>query len=332
MEYKSFYSNLFQERHGGAEKERGIWYHGTSMKKVPTIMSRGLDPNVSPKNKSWGSDPNVDVLNLDKTSYGGVYVTKNLSSATSAAQRTSRQDKNVHRAIIVLSLQPRSLTADEDDFASRLKDLKGSMAGSVYHVIYPYMWETYGVSDHIEKWHEQYKNEWCDSAIQSLFYDFKLDDPRLKAVVRQMLYDEGYKAMLTRNVSYLKKIDSQSDYWEWRKAYADVMGLKDYGEEVNIPDPPPSSVGEKTYRAFIDKLTRTMKHKARHGFTGSFSKTARSMEPIKFSGSNKIVAIVELVPSKESQYREDVRVLYGELPEDFVSQWKDRVGELRIIG
>ena len=41
---------------------------------------------------------------------------------------------------------------------------------------------------------------------------------------------------------------------------------------------------------------------------------------------------MELVPSKESQYREDVRVLYGELPEDFVSQWKDRVGELRIIG
>ena len=49
------------ERYGGASKEISVWYHGTSMAKIPKIMSRGLDPNVSPKNKSWGSDPGVQL-------------------------------------------------------------------------------------------------------------------------------------------------------------------------------------------------------------------------------------------------------------------------------
>lgn len=323
--------SLLPERYGGSEKERSIWYHGTSTKRLPAIMSNGLEPNISPKNKSWGDDPNTDVINLDKTSYGGIYVTKNLMSSTSAAFRTARKDK-ANRAIIVLSLQPRSLIGDEDDFASRLMHLNAQLAGSIYHSIYPYMWEIYGVPSHYKEYAEKTKSEWCDKVMQSLFYDFKLDDQRLKDEVRKLLYDSGYAAMLTRTVSYLKKSDSNSDYWEWRKAYADIHGLKDYGEEVtNIPSPPSATIGEQNFRSFIDKMTRTMKHKARHSFTGSFSQTARSMEPIRFQGSNRIIAIVELIPSKTSQYREDVKIIYGKLPEDFILQWHDRVGELRIV-
>ena len=85
------------------------------------------------------------------------------------------------------------------------------------------------------------------------------------------------------------------------------------------------------FRSFIDKLTRTMKHKARHSFTGSFSKTARSLEPIGFNGKNKIIAIVELTPSKTSKYGEDIHILYGTLPQEFVTSWKENKGELRIV-
>jgi hypothetical protein len=107
--------------------------------------------------------------------------------------------------------------------------------------------------------------------------------------------------------------------------------MKDYGEEYNIPDPPSSSIGERLFRAFVDKLTRTMKHKARHSFTGSYSKTARSLEPITFHGSNRIVAIVEIVRNSVNKYHENVRILYGELPEDFKQQWQERMGELTIV-
>jgi hypothetical protein len=312
------------------------------MKRIPLIMSRGLSPDISPKNKSWGDDPNTDVLNLDKTSYGGIYVTQNLVSATSAAFRTSRKD-NAGRAVVILSLQPRSLMADEDDFASRLKDLKGTLAGSIYHHIYPYMWEVYGAPSYHKKWADEKKDEWVNNSIESLFYDFKLSDPRLKEQTRQMLHDEGYKAMLTRTVSYLKKDEDRTDYWEWRKAYADIHGLKDYGEEVEIPDPPAPQAGERIFRAFIDKLTRTMKHKARHSFTGSFSKTARSLQPVGFHGKNRIIAIAEIVSGEvnkrlkrpmiyqSEKYFEYIRILYGELPEDFKIQWKERIGDLRIV-
>ena len=251
-----------------------------------------------------------------------------MSTATSSAFRTA---KKYNRAIVILSLQPRSLTADEDDFASRLMHLKSHLAGSVYHSIYPYMWEEYRVPEYHKEWAEKTKNEWCDEGIKSLFYEFKIDDPRFKDVVRKLLYNEGYKAMLTRTVSYLKKLESHSDYWEWRKAYADVNGLKDYGEEVKIPDPPSPHEGEKIFRSFINRLTRLMKHKARHSFTGSFSKTARSMEPIGFHGSNRIVCIVELVPNKTEKYLDDIHVLYGTPPQDFLNQWKERVGDVRIV-
>ncbi len=329
MNYKDFYSYL-TERYGGAAKEKSIWYHGTSMKKAKSIISRGLDPNIPLKNKSWGSDPDTSVVSLDKTSYGGIYVTQNLLSATSAAFRTARNDKT-NRAIVILRLQPRSMIADEDDIAVRIMNLRSHLAGSIYHAIYPYMWETYGPPDYHKEYAEKSKNEWCDGAIKSLFYDFKLDDPRLKSEVHRLLYDAGYKAMLTRNVSYMKKKESHSDYWEWRKAYADVHKIKDYGDEVNIPDPPPSSEGEHMFREFVDKLTRTMKHKARHSYTGSFSKTARSLNPITFSGSNKIIAIVEIISDKVNNYHDNIRILYGELPDDFIKQWKARVGEVTIV-
>lgn len=321
--------SLIEERYGGSAKEVQIWYHGTSMKKIPAIMSRGLDPNVPQKNKSWGSDPNVDVLNLDKTSYGGIYVTRNLMTSTSAAFRTSRQDKT-NRAVVILSLQNRSLIGDEDDFAGRLQHLHAHLAGSVYHSIYPYMWEIYGPPDYHKEYAYQAKDKWVENGMISLFYDNPGANENLKKEVRRLLYTEGYAAMLTRSVSYLKKKESHTDYWEWRKAYADVHKLPNYDMEVEIPDPPSSVEGEKRYRSFIDKLTRTMKYKARD-FAASFSATARSMEPIKFNGTNRIIAIVELVPGVVNKYHDDIRILYGKLPEDFIAQWKERIGELTIV-
>ena len=193
------------------------------------------------------------------------------------------------------------------------------------------MWEIYGAPDYHKEYADKNKTDWVNNAIISLFYELQVDDPRFKEEIRKLLYNEGYAAMLTRIVSYLKKKDSRSDYWEWRKAYADIHKLKDYGEDVNIPDPPDSNKGERVFRAFVDKLTRTMKHKARHSYTGSFSKTARSLEPITFHGSNRIIAIIEIINDTVNKYHENVKILYGELPDDFKQQWKERIGELTII-
>lgn len=323
--------SLMDERYGGSKLERGIWYHGTSSKRLPTIMSRGLDPNVSLKNKSWGSDPNVDAINLDKTSYGGIYVTQNLATATGSGWRIANREKS-NTLLIIMELQPRSLVADEDDFASRLMHISGNMTGG-YHASYPYMWEVYGAPDYHKEYAREHKLAWVDEAMDKLFYDMKIKDPRFKLEVKKLLLLRGYRAMLTRSVSYIKKSDSgRTDWWQFRKAFADIRGYRDYGEEnKNIPEPPSSHEGEKQFRDFIDQMTRTFKHKARHQFTGSFSKTARSLEPIGFTGQNKILAIVEIVKGKTNQYNEDVKIIYGTLPEDFKKQWFDREGELRIV-
>ena len=322
--------SCISERYGGAAKEISIWYHGTSMKRVPSILARGLDPNVPQKNKSWGSDTYTDASNLDKSSYGGIYVTRNLMTALSSASRTARQDKT-NRSVVILQLQPRTLIADEDDIAIRIMHLNRNVAGSIFHSIYPYMWEVYGIPHYHREYADETKTKWVKEAMESLFHDLKIDDIRFKGEVQRLLYNEGYRAMLTRTVSYLDKAKSHSEYYEWRKAYADVNKLEDYGPEQDIPMPPHPKEGERIFRQFVDKLTRTMKHKARHLFTGSFCRTGRSLEPITFHGKNKIIAIVETLNSKTQQYHEDIKIIYGQLPSDFEEQWKDRVGELTIV-
>jgi hypothetical protein len=326
ISYRSFYRDL-DERHGGSKLERSIWYHGTSSDKIPIILSRGLDPN--PKQKSWDVDTDISAFSVDKTSYGGVYVTQNVMTANSSGWRTARKNKT-NSAIVIMELQPRSLVADEDDFASKLKSLGGNIEGSVHHHIYPYMWETYGAPEYHKEYAEETKEKWCKSSLERLFYDLKIDDIRFKNVVYKYLYDVVYKAMLTRTVSYIKS-GAWGETSEWEKAYSDCIGVDRYKNKIDFPKPPSPQEGERIFRDAIEKLTRLMKHKARHSNTGSFSKTARSLKPIGFSGSNRIICVVEVVKSKTNEYGEDVKVVYGELPEDFKKQWTERVGELRIV-
>jgi hypothetical protein len=193
------------------------------------------------------------------------------------------------------------------------------------------MWEIYGAPDYHQRFADETKEKWCSTVSDSYFYNLGIADVRLKEQVKKLLHDYGYKAMLIRTVSYIDKGKGyDSDYWQWRKAYADVHGFRDDGE-VEIPDPPKPQEGEKVFRAFVDRLTRTMKHRARHSYTDSFSKTARSLNHIGFKGSNKIVGVVELVKSKTVEYSEDIRILYGNLPDDFKTQWVERIGDVRIV-
>ena len=54
-----------------------------------------------------------------------------------------------------------------------------------------------------------------------------------------------------------------------------------------------------------------------------FSPTGRSLAPIRFSGSNRIVCIVEF--DEKNPMRYFMKIHYGELPQDFIKQFKDRI-------
>jgi len=309
MKYKNFYSFL-TERYGGSEKLRGIWYHGTSTKYLSNILSQGLI--VNPKEKSWDIDPDVSNVSLDRTSYGGIYVTKNLLTAFSSAYRTAKKT-NGKSLIVVLDLQPKSLMADEDQFTGYFKNvisINGLSALWYYKVL------KYGTTypEYTKEMNEA-REKWADEVIARIKYSYADIHPKLIERIRKLLIDEGFLATLTRSAAY-------QDRYQW---------IRLFNRENIVPDLPEKSEAEKILRTFIDKVTRIMKSSVVK--MDSFSKTARSLEPIKFSGSNKIVCIVEeqRVVLPEHAYHTNLIVHYGDIPDDFINQYKDRVGEKYTI-
>jgi RNA:NAD 2'-phosphotransferase (TPT1/KptA family) len=74
------------------EEETGksvIMYHGTSMALWPKIKQNGLQ--AFPDNRSWAADPHAGFSTASRASYGGIYLTVNVITATGAAVRTLKR-------------------------------------------------------------------------------------------------------------------------------------------------------------------------------------------------------------------------------------------------
>ena len=306
MNYKDFYCNL-HERYAGSENLRGIWYHGTSTKYLKSILSQGLVPY--PKEKSWDVDPDASSVTLDRTTYGGVYVTKNLLSSFSAAYRTATKTKG-NRLIVIMDIQSKSLIADEDDLSNKFVHYNQTLALWAYKII------KYG-SEYPEyiSYIKEKRKSFAEGMLVDLKSYFYINNPRLETILKKLIETEGYEAMVTRIAAYLN-MDNYYDVEMWRRNW----GYKEKEKIKHIPNPPSKSEGERIFRSFIDKLTRLLKFIPR---IDTFSTKGRSLEPIRFSGSNKIICIVELV--SQPNYSDKIKIHYGKLPDDFVKQYKERV-------
>jgi hypothetical protein len=290
--------NILNERYGGSDNLRGVWYHGTSSKYLKSILSQGLLPNT--KEKSWAVDPDSNIHTPDRSSYGGIYVSKNLMTAISAARRTAKKT-NANTLIVIMELQSKSLVADEDSVVFHLSSYNENQALRLYKIL------KYGASHSDEQTYlETAKKTWIDKYIAQMQYQYSIH-PILENYIRQILNDEGFTAMITRVVSY------STDDWDWKRLWYDGTEL----DIDKIPHLPTKHEGEAIFRKFADRLTRI--YKARQ-YANEFSPNGRSLSPIRFTGKNKIIAIVEEV----DEYK--LTIKYGKLPNDFITQWKERVG------
>lgn len=313
MKYKDFYHHLV-ERYAGSKKLRGIWYHGTSTKYLQSILSQGLIP--FPKEKSWEVDPDASSDSLDRTTYGGIYVTRNLLTAYSAAWRTAKKT-NGNRLIVMIDLQPKSLIADEDDVARYFTNYN-KLNALFYYKIYKYGTKYTEYLDGLEKEKEKFANEIINKIKNS--YEIK-DNPNLILRLKELIKNEGYVAAITRIVSYY---DNSGYGNQWHRCWdTEEIDIND------IPKLPSKEEGEGLFRYFIQKFTRTLKQIAT---LSDFSQKGRSLQPIRFSGGNKIVCIIELLEKRDEDTK--IKIHYGALPEDFMYQYKQRIGDLpneRII-
>ena len=300
MKYRDFYINLF-ERYAGSKKLRGIWYHGTSSKYLKNILSQGLIPN--PKEKSWDVDKDTSQFTVDRTTYGGVYVTKNLMTAYSAAWRTAQKTKG-NRLIVMIDLQSKSLIADEDDISGYIKQYPESQALWYFKII-KYGSEFEECIQELETEKERFANNIIDRINDS----YEIKNPKIKQVLKQYLKNSGFLAAITRTVSY------SDDKYAWHRNW-NLNKIK----AEDIPSLPSKQEGESVFRAFVNKLTNVLKSLVNKN---SFAPKGRSLQPIRFVGSNKIICIIELIENRE--HATTFKLHYGTLPQDFINQYKERI-------
>src|SRR5208282_6846721 len=129
---------------------RSIWFHGTSLKNLQSIMSQGLIPEGT--EKVWAKDPDASITAPSRQSYGGTYVTQNLMTATSSAWTASRtlamrpgapntEDKKARGGVLVviMELQPNTMYLDEDSITGVLGGPIKHMSDNTYHVLIYYL-------------------------------------------------------------------------------------------------------------------------------------------------------------------------------------------------
>ena len=300
MNYKDFYSTLF-ERYAGSKKLRGIWYHGTSRKYLQSILSQGLIPY--PKERSWDVDKDASQYTIDRTTYGGVYVTKNLLTAYSAAWRTARKT-NDNRLIVILDLQSKSLIADEDNITFYLNQYPELQALWFFKVM------KYGTEfeEYIRELENQ-KEKWANDILNRLDDSYSIKSPKMRQVLKQYLKNKGFSAVITRTVAYV------SDKYTWHRNW-NLNKIK----AEDIPALPSKEEGEFVFRSFVNKLTSVLKSITNKD---TFDPKGRSLKPIRFTGSNKIICILELLEKRDEDTK--IKIHYGNLPEDFINQYRERI-------
>jgi len=287
MNFKEF----FLERYGRQRKLEGLWYHGTSAKFLSSILKHGLLVNT--KEKSWDEDTDASMYSVDRTSYGGVYITNNLNIASGAAFRIAHKTNN-NKLLVIMNIQPKTLVSDEDDFTHDFTSFD-----SIDNATHNYKTLKYDSPNGVlPREIEKDKQKWIQQKIKKITWLLPNNHPKLIQHLTELLQTEGWEAVITRITSHIS-----NDQWEYLWDYQTPTG--------NIPPKPSTKEGEGIFRNFIDKLTRILKQNPVKG-----SSTGRSLSNIGFKGTNKIKAIVEI-----SNNNRNLIIHWGQLPTEFTKDY-----------
>jgi hypothetical protein len=315
------------ERYQGAVRERVIMYHGTSARLAQKILTQGLIPN--PDKRAWADDPHVSFNQSSRVSYGGIYLTRNLMTAMLSDKATAGRSED--RVIFILEVQPRSLIADEDDFAW-LRSLVPNEGYLINEYIVMELWIAHaGKAESPKQFVREHQDRYIEGKLEQIRWHFRKEwsekhvelHPKLEARIRVLLEDL-FPLALQRAAAHAFKND---DRFSSPRVKAEKAGIE-------IPE---VSRSEREFAHGVDKMTRTVKDVARAVKNPtSFNRSGRSMTPITTrSKGNRIVGAVqvhELGTQNEHGNHRKLTLLYGKLPSDFIEQWTERIGDGYFTG
>ena len=280
-------------------------YHGTSDAFLRSILKQGILP--VPPGKVWDEDPDSSAYMASRASLEGSYWTSNLMTASSAAWNTAKKFPG-NKLFVIANIAEQSAFADEDSInswidyafadAARLFNMNGQ---AVKHMASIYFNDWEGAKSKI-------LHQFMDSLHGYLKAspDHPMDPRFLKEV---------FEAYLMRGLAHAKKDEDLR--------YFDTTG---------IPDIPSVREAEKRWLEVREALTRHYT-KSAYKTEGSTFHTLRMTEPVNFKGANKIIGIIGEPPRTAKPGQPDVDwystpliLYYGKATDDFLEQYRQRVG------
>jgi len=300
-----------------------LMYHGSNLKNKDIILSQGLIPN--PKKRKWKEDTNVSFHQPSRASLGGIYLTTNIMTATSSGTVAGGGGACL---LVVVSVQSGNLLADEDDFKFALNDIKipglvmnewmmqRLYAGSVALKEGTIPQEQYRkeIRDELERTKKAFVSGFIDRINRKLSKE--LTPQELSAA--EALLDQGFFIALKRLASHVES---------W--------GSRGWGsEELWGVERPNAGEAEAEFKRLEDRLTRVFKRVGRPEHRQeTANQIARIETPIGYSGRNRIVAVIEVLPYQRETGTQ-VKVLYppsGKIPQKVIQDWEEREGPWRPV-
>jgi hypothetical protein len=316
----SYIAKLADYFYKTAKAEPIYLYHGTSKDRLASILSQGLIPN--PKERVWKEDPDVSSDRVSRESLEGIYLTDNLLTAIGAGNTAGKQKQPT--ILLIVEVQSQSLLMDEDNLPrlSRVY-LPGMVSNEFWNCI---LYIT-AIKRPYEPWIAEAKAAYIDANIAAIKYykDYKAlkrIHPELENRFRKLL-EQGFMLALKRSVSY-------TDDYDWKRA----IERAELGD-VRKPD---SSQAEYDFKEFQDITTKALKTLCRTCYD-PINFTARTTEPIRFSKSNKIVAILETkIVDSDSGYNRETKLIYpssiNDIPkkalDKLINDWQKQIGEFKL--
>lgn len=307
---------IFSQLVKSAKQKPIYMYHGTSAKNLSSILSQGLitDPNK----KVWETDADASFSFPSRASVGGIYFTKNISTAISSASNSTKDKNNEDRIIVIAEIKPGSLFADEDSLPSSIAQVRMPEA-SPHETFSCYLWAYLHVdptnSDLISA-QDLYINN-CIQRIKETLNLNKAEDlhPKLERRLRD-LFEEGFQIALKRQVSHI------DDYY-YRSGIETVL---ERGQKIDRPN---KDEAEREYSEYMDRVTKILRKLAISEISREYGlRSGRVGGDVGYSGGNRIVGILKLSPVRSMDY--GVEVIYeapGGIPDeafnDFMFQYSE---------
>ena len=292
----------------GKFRKPHIMYHGTSTKFLRSILKQGVQPH--PKEKTWADDEQQVQQSFSRASLEGSYWSGNLMTATSSASNTRRKFGG-NDLLIIAQIAEQSAYADEDlvNFAL-LQSLNNTVAE-----MHPGIRRDF----HMVLGHDLYDNPATKDRVQKVFRNqlHELLGGSSKHEPNIDFFNELLDTLVKRSIAYEFKSGMSRDSW-----------IK------NVPDLPSISDIEQHVKHLREQLTRSYRTTALD--RSQFSHNLRIPLTVGFSGSNKILQILEITPWHWEGEGNDKKLVvdpfilrYGDknLPHNFYNQYETRVGK-----